>query len=121
DRYLDVRRRTEALVASIHPEDAGLQCEVDVSPPKWHLGHTTWVFEALALGALMPGFRPRNPRFAFLFNSYYEAVGDRQPRDRRRDLSRPLLDEILGWRRWVDEGVVALLEGSLGERPDVRA
>lgn len=108
--YRRVRARTEALVAPLDPEDVGLQAEEDASPPKWHLAHVTWFFETFVLQPFAPGHQPYDPRWAYLFNSYYEAAGDRHPRARRGDLSRPLLREVLAWRAHVDEAMARLLE-----------
>ena len=124
ERFAAVRDDSEALAANLTPEDQSIQSMPDVSPTKWHLAHTTWFFETFLLSRLDPGYRAFDPAFAYLFNSYYEAVGPRHPRpraraavapDRRRDrrLSRPrrrrdgrLIDRAdasrpgAGWRRW---------------------
>lgn len=109
ERYRRVRAVTEGLLDGLHAEDVGLQSEPDVSPPKWHLAHTTWFFETFVLAPFAVGHRPYDPRWAYLFNSYYEAAGDRHPRPDRGHLSRPLLDEVLAWRAVVDDQVAALL------------
>ena len=101
-RYADVRARTVALCAPLAIEDHVPQPVADVSPPKWHLGHTTWFFEALVLGQAMPGQAPHHPRYGFLFNSYYEAEGARVQRPQRGALSRPTVDEVLAYRAHVD-------------------
>ncbi len=112
DLYRETRSRTEALVATLSPEDMMIQSMPDASPAKWHLAHTTWFFEQFVLSALDPAVRPHDPDYAFLFNSYYDAVGDRHPRDRRGMLSRPAATEVADYRRVVDARMCALLEGS---------
>jgi hypothetical protein len=75
----------------------------DASPAKWHLAHTTWFFEAMVLSPHLKGYRPFDERFTFLFNSYYETLGARQPRPRRGMITRPALDEVYAYRAHVDE------------------
>jgi ergothioneine biosynthesis protein EgtB len=105
ERYRAVRARTEALAAPLSPEDAVVQSMPDASPAKWHLAHTTWFFETFLLGPAIPGFQVFDPAYAFLFNSYYEALGPRQERPRRGLLTRPPLEEVLRYRRAVDAAV----------------
>ena len=80
----------------------------DASPAKWHMAHTTWFFETFVL-ANVPGYRIFDERYAFLFNSYYEAVGPRHPRERRGMLTRPALADVLAWRGHVDDALTAAL------------
>ncbi len=82
----------------------------DASPTKWHLAHTTWFFETFVLAPNEPNYRVHDERWGFLFNSYYEAVGARQPRPLRGMLTRPSVDEVLRYRRAIDDGVRAGLE-----------
>src|SRR4051794_41840965 len=103
-RYREVRRRTEQLCEPLAVEDYGLQSMPDCSPPKWHLAHTTWFFETFVLADHEPDFRPFHPQFRFLFNSYYEAVGERWPRPARGLLSRPTVAGVYAYRRAVAEG-----------------
>ncbi|UAK24865.1 ergothioneine biosynthesis protein EgtB [Sphingomonas nostoxanthinifaciens] len=103
------RQLSAALAAPLSDADATIQPHPDASPAKWHLAHTTWFFETFVLRDHVPGYRAFNKRFAFLFNSYYEAEGARHARDRRGMLSRPSLGEILAWRAAVDEAVVTAL------------
>jgi ergothioneine biosynthesis protein EgtB len=91
----------------------------DASPAKWHLAHTTWFLEAFVLARAERGFRPFHPAYAYLFNSYYEAVGPRQPRPQRGLLSRPALEEVLRYRAEVEERVEAALPGLDGAALDV--
>src|SRR3954451_3595583 len=96
-RFAEVRRATERLCEPLSPEDCQLQSMPDASPAKWHLAHTTWFFETFVLAA-EPDYEPVDRRNVYLFNSYYNAVGDRHPRPQRGMLSRPTLDEVLRYR-----------------------
>ena len=109
-RYATVRAATEALVHGLGAEDCALQSMPDASPVKWHLAHTTWFFETFVLERALPDFRPFDPAFRVLFNSYYHAVGDRHPRPERGLLSRPTLEAVRAYRRQVDEALGRLLE-----------
>src|SRR3954469_14057213 len=92
-RYRRVRDLTEALAAPLAPEDQVVQSMADVSPTKWHRAHTTWFFETFVLGPHLPGYQPVHRAYDFLFNSYYEQVGDRHPRAERGLISRPTAEE----------------------------
>jgi ergothioneine biosynthesis protein EgtB len=105
DAYVAVRSHSEKLAAPLSAEDCALQSMPDASPVKWHLAHTTWFFETVIL-ARQPGYKPADPRFAFLFNSYYEALGPRHPRPRRGLLSRPSLEEIYAYRAQIDAAML---------------
>ncbi len=107
--YRLVRSRTEGMVEPITPEDAQVQSMSDVSPTKWHLGHTSWFFETFLLGGLK-SYESMNPRFKVIFNSYYNAVGEQHPRPRRGMLCRPSLDEVVEYRHSVDTGMARLIE-----------
>src|SRR5262245_54257772 len=100
-RFAQVRARTVALCTPLSAEDQQIQAMPDASPTKWHLAHTTWFFERFVL-ADQPAF---DPAFAFLFNSYYEAVGPRVERARRGLVSRPSLGEVAAYRAAVDRRV----------------
>src|SRR3954469_19109658 len=94
-RYNAVRARTEALIAGLDAEDMVVQSMPDASPAKWHLAHTTWFFETFVLSdPAFGGHRPFHPKYGYLFNSYYEAVGDRHPRPKRGLLTRPSAEEV---------------------------
>ena len=108
DRYTFMRRHTLNLIAPLTPEDMVVQSMPDASPAKWHLAHTTWFFETFVL-VNRAGYSPFHPDYAFLFNSYYEALGPRQPRAQRGLLTRPPLDDILAYRRHVDTHMQVLL------------
>ena len=109
DTLLEVRDRSEALIARLEPEDLGLQGMADASPPKWHLAHTTWFFDTFVLQPHLASHIPCDPRWSYQFNSYYETVGERHPRSERGVLSRPPIREILEWRAEVDAGLMQLL------------
>ncbi|MDV6330394.1 ergothioneine biosynthesis protein EgtB [Asticcacaulis sp. 201] len=114
DLYVALRARTLDLVAPLSPEDMVVQSMPDASPAKWHLAHTTWFFETFLLNG-QPHYRPFDPDYAFLFNSYYEALGPRQPRAQRGLLTRPPLDAIIAYRRHVDTHMQALLATDIDE------
>ena len=97
-RLFATRRLTLDLAAPLSDADAAIQPFPDASPAKWHLAHTTWFFETFVLRDHVPGYRPFDERFAYLFNSYYEGEGERHPRPKRGMLSRPSLDEVRGYR-----------------------
>jgi dimethylhistidine N-methyltransferase len=115
-----VRARTEALTAPLSPEDQQVQSQPDCSPTKWHRAHTTWFFEEFILSAL-EDYRPFDDRYRFLFNSYYEAVGSRQPRPHRGLITRPSVDEIAEYRRYVDAALTEAINEGSAEAPDVAA
>jgi ergothioneine biosynthesis protein EgtB len=108
-RYRATREGTERLCERLEVEDYGLQSMPDCSPPKWHLAHTTWFFETFVLAEHEPDFRPHHPQYRYLFNSYYEAVGERWPRPARGLLSRPTVAGVYDYRRAVDGRMGALL------------
>jgi len=111
-RYVAVRRLTEALAAPLSAEDQAIQSMPDASPTKWHRAHTTWFFETFMLRPHAPGYRDFHPAYGFLFNSYYEAVGPRHPRPERGLLSRPGQAEIAAYRAHVDAAMERLIAGA---------
>jgi dimethylhistidine N-methyltransferase len=113
ERYLRVRQHTEALVTPLSAEDMVVQSMPDASPAKWHLGHTTWFFETFLLSAHVTGYRSFDPAYGYLFNSYYEAFGPRQPRAQRGLLTRPGAPEVMAYRRYVDGHMRALLQSGI--------
>jgi ergothioneine biosynthesis protein EgtB len=108
-RYRAIRAATEALAAPLSPEDCAIQSMPDASPVKWHLAHTSWFFETFVLEPHVPGYRVYDAAFRVLFNSYYNAVGDKHPRPQRGLLSRPSLDAVRAYRAHVDAAMAALL------------
>jgi dimethylhistidine N-methyltransferase len=109
ERYRVVRERTEMLVSRMEPEDAVVQSMPDASPAKWHLAHTTWFFETFIAAPHLEDYALFNEQYGFLFNSYYEALGERQPRPLRGLLTRPSLAEVTAYRRHVDRALTPLL------------
>ena len=108
-RYAAVRALSAALAAPLSDADASVQSMDDASPAKWHLAHSSWFFETFILRDLVPGYRLHDPRFPFLFNSYYEAEGARHARGRRGMITRPMLAEVLEYRAAVDAALLAAL------------
>ena len=108
-RYQAVRAQSQALCAPLLPEDTVVQPMIDVSPPKWHLAHTTWFWETFLLKEYAPGYQLFHPEYAFLFNSYYNSLGSRVNRADRGTLSRPPLADVLAYRAHVDAALAALL------------
>jgi ergothioneine biosynthesis protein EgtB len=107
--YLSVRQRTELICSPLKTEDYVVQPVVDVSPPKWHLGHSTWFFETFILKPNVKKYREFNPEYNYVFNSYYESVGARVLRTDRGNLSRPSVSDIYRYRKYVDEAMLDLL------------
>jgi ergothioneine biosynthesis protein EgtB len=119
--YLTVRRDTERLCEPLVAEDCVVQSMPDVSPTKWHLAHTTWFFETFLLQPHARGYRPFDPHFGYLFNSYYITVGDRHCRQNRGLLSRPTVAQVYEYRRYVDAAMLQFLAGlSAPERQSLR-
>ena len=108
-RYAAVRAWTEQLAASLSDEDQCVQSMPDASPAKWHRAHTTWFFEQFVLAAFEPDYQVFDRDFAYLFNSYYEAVGPRHPRPSRGLLTRPSAERVGAFRRHVDAAMLRLL------------
>ncbi|HEX3947525.1 MAG TPA: ergothioneine biosynthesis protein EgtB [Acidimicrobiales bacterium] len=112
-RYRQVRALTEALAAPLSAEDQTVQTMPEVSPTKWHRGHTSWFFETFLLQPALDGYRDCHPAYGYIFNSYYEAVGARHPRAERGQISRPGAEEVGHYRAHVDRAMDRLLAGDL--------
>jgi len=111
EKYNSVREQSAEICAPLQKEDYVVQPIIDVSPPKWHLAHITWFWEEFVLAKYFPGYKRFHPRYSFLFNSYYNAVGDRMLRLDRGNMSRPTVDEILEYRQYVDIAMNKFLSG----------
>ena len=109
-RYRGTRDLTEALAAPLSPEDQVVQSMPDVSPTKWHRGHTTWFFETFLLEPMLTGYDVCDPEFRYLFNSYYESIGPRHPRNQRGLVSRPNVEEVGRYREHVDAAMEKLID-----------
>ncbi|WP_299244210.1 ergothioneine biosynthesis protein EgtB [uncultured Aquimarina sp.] len=107
---LETRAHSEEICASLQTEDYVVQPIVDVSPPKWHLGHTTWFFEEFILSKYKKDYSRFHDNFAYVFNSYYESIGKRVIRTNRGNLSRPTVSEVYEYRDYVTNNLHALLE-----------
>ena len=115
EAYFRTRAHTEELCAPLETEDYVPQPIEDVSPAKWNIAHTTWFFEEMVLKTFLEGYEEFHPSFRFLFNSYYNTVGERTVRNERGDLSRPTVAEVFEYRRHVDESMRRLFETELTE------
>lgn len=107
-RYMQVRQQTEALCLPLLLEDYVIQGMDDVSPPKWHLAHSSWFFETFILNKYSPGYVTFDESFHYLFNSYYHTIGTPYPRPQRGLLSRPTVEQIYAYRHYVDKHMLLL-------------
>lgn len=110
ERYRSIRGLTEELCQPLKTEDYGVQTMMEVSPPKWHLAHTTWFFETMILRPYRTGYVVFHPDYGYLFNSYYEKMGTFLQRDLRGVISRPVVEEIYDYRKYVDQHMTKLME-----------
>jgi ergothioneine biosynthesis protein EgtB len=110
------RKYSTDLILNLSPEDCQAQSMEDASPAKWHLAHVTWFYELMVLKPFEEKFAYWNPEFAILFNSYYNGVGDKHPRNKRGLLTRPSLSEVLEWRNNIEARVTKLLEHKASEQ-----
>ncbi len=113
-RFRAVRAGTEALAAPLSAEDMVVQSMPDASPTKWHLGHTSWFFETLLLKAFDKTYSEFDPAYCYLFNSYYDAVGERHPRPKRGLLTRPALGRVMAYRAQISEAMAGFLTAAEG-------
>ncbi|MCX6214705.1 ergothioneine biosynthesis protein EgtB [Spirosoma sp.] len=120
EHYFRVRLHSEAICRGLETEDYVVQPVVDVSPPKWHLGHTTWFWETFVLVPNVPGYRIFHEDFSYVFNSYYETVGKRVLRTDRGNLSRPTVAGVYAYRAYVDEQMSRFLD-TTDLSPDLNA
>lgn len=121
ERYRVVRQKTEELCAPLSIEDYVIQSQLEASPPKWHLAHTTWFFETFVLSHFQRNYKALNDSYNFIFNSYYETVGPFLKRSQRGVLSRPTVEEIYVYRRHVDRAMEDLLSsGDVSEEIGTR-
>ncbi|WP_293741117.1 ergothioneine biosynthesis protein EgtB [uncultured Pedobacter sp.] len=115
EEYLQIRKYSEQVCEPLQTEDYVVQPVVDVSPPKWHLGHTSWFFETFILKPFSSNYQVYNDDYNFVFNSYYETVGNRVIRTDRGNLSRPGVNEIYQYRAYVDEAMVNFLANAVND------
>lgn len=115
EQYTGMRGYSLDLAQGLSDADATVQSMEDASPAKWHLAHTTWFFECFILEPNASGYEVFDTAYQYLFNSYYDAIGDRHPRPRRGMLTRPSLDQVIAYRRHVDEAMEKLLTGQIDE------
>ncbi|HAF36799.1 MAG TPA: ergothioneine biosynthesis protein EgtB [Sphingobacterium sp.] len=111
DSYLAIRAYSEEICQPLETEDYVVQPIGEVSPPKWHLGHTTWFFETFILLPHLPNYQPFDAEYNFVFNSYYETIGARVIRTDRGNLSRPSVADIYRYRKCVDKSMIEFLDG----------
>ena len=113
--FLQTRQATDEICAPLKIEDYVVQPVVDTSPPKWHLGHTTWFYEEFILVKYKPGYEPYDARYKYIFNSYYETAGDHILRTKRGNLTRPTVEEVYAYRDFVTQQLAEFLEDQLTE------
>ena len=113
EKYTQIRNHSVKICEPLEIEDYVVQPIIDVSPPKWHLGHTTWFFETFILEPNLPGYQVFDPQYNFVFNSYYETIGARVIRTDRGNLSRPSVSDIYKYRQYVDENMTVLLQSEV--------
>ncbi|MGK7397623.1 MAG: ergothioneine biosynthesis protein EgtB [Candidatus Cyclobacteriaceae bacterium M3_2C_046] len=110
EKFIKVRNQSINLCNRLSTEDYVVQPVVDVSPPKWHLAHTTWFFENLLLLPFKKDYKVFHPDYAYFFNSYYESLGDRVIRPNRGNMTRPTVEEVYSFRKYVDQQMLAFFE-----------
>lgn len=118
EEYQQIRNHSEQICEPLQTEDYVVQPIADVSPPKWHLGHTTWFFETFILKPFFAEYQVYNEDYNYVFNSYYETIGNRVIRTDRGNLSRPGVNEVYQYRAYVDEAMKKFLENPVS--PEVK-
>jgi ergothioneine biosynthesis protein EgtB len=118
EKYNEVRKYTEQICEPLLTEDYVVQPIVDVSPPKWHIGHVTWFFETFILKNFMEGYEEFDPQYNYVFNSYYETVGARVIRTDRGNLSRPAVEDVYRYRKYVDDAMRQFLNAPLSKEAE---
>jgi ergothioneine biosynthesis protein EgtB len=116
EAFRTVRSETDRRAAPLSAEDQQVQSMADASPTKWHRAHTTWFFEQFLLSPNVPGYKPFDERFAFLFNSYYVAAGPRHARPKRGLITRPTVEDVGAYRAHVDAAVQTLIDAATPEQ-----
>ncbi|KTC72481.1 methyltransferase [Legionella birminghamensis] len=114
--YQTIRNQTETLCGPLVTEDFVIQAMEDVSPPKWHLAHTSWFFETFILQDFVTNYQRFHDDFHFLFNSYYQGVGSPFPRPKRGLLSRPTVNEVFGYRRAINHQMLEMIDNLSDEQ-----
>ena len=109
-RFQDVRNHSEKICAPLKNEDYVAQPIMDVSPPKWHLGHTTWFFEAFIIKSFVKRYEPFHEGYDYIFNSYYIGMGQRVNRPERGHLTRPGVEDIYNYRKHVNDIMLDLIQ-----------
>jgi ergothioneine biosynthesis protein EgtB len=116
--YRTVRSATSSIVADLSAEDQMVQSCPEASPMKWHQAHTTWFFETFVLSPFLAGYKPFREEFRWLFNSYYNSLGEKIPEKKlRASFSRPPLEQVLAYRAYVDDEMERLFAGSVDDEP----
>ena len=113
--FKQTRADSESICKPLAIEDYVVQPIVDVSPPKWHLGHTTWFFEEFLLVKYLADYKRHDERYAYVFNSYYESMGKRVVRTDRGNLSRPSVADVYSYRDHVTQNMIRLLQNGVNE------
>jgi len=115
-QFSEIRHQTERICKSLKPEDTSIQPIDFVSPPKWHLAHTTWFFEQFVLTEHKENYKVFNPDFAYYFNSYYNNIGERVLRANRGLMTRPTLKEVLDYRAYVNSHMAEFLNKDVSKK-----
>ena len=118
EEFKSVRAQSTRLAAPLQPEDCVVQSMADVSPTKWHLAHVTWFFERVILQQFKDNYRPYNESYYYIFNSYYNSLGQQAERIRRGTLSRPTIAEIMEYRAAIDERALEFIETAPDDKWD---